>query len=489
MRIRIISHGCDISRHYLETLVLLYLPCEKFTEQEKDLLELIIECFDNETLYGRISLHVDGIVYTKENKSALSYYPCVITDRLKVFVGELFISLFSEVFSYKPPWGMLTGVRPARFAYDIINRSGSDRECFDILTKYYLVSEGKARIAINIANIDKTMFIRSTVRDCSIYISIPFCPTKCRYCSFVSYSTDRLLGMIPEYIKRLSQELLSVCSFVKANGLNIMTVYVGGGTPTVLCEDDMRFLLDRVTENIDISNLSEFTFEAGRPDTVNKSKLLLLKQYGVSRISINTQTTNDEILRSVGRNHSFSDYKRAMLLARSCGFDNINTDLIAGLPGESFDSFKNSLDDVLELNPENITVHSFSLKKSSDFTVSGTRFSFCNSLVSDMIDYSSRLLSSHGYSPYYIYRHKNTEGNTENTGYCKDDKYGLYNIYMMEEIHSVFSVGAGASAMISCGDFSKVKKFYNPKYPYEYINDPGYLVKNKNEIDSLISKL
>ncbi len=488
MRINIISVGCNISPHYLETLVLLFLPREKFSEKEKDLLELEITCNSQSELYGRLTLVRDGVVHNRQETSYLSYYPDVISDKIKVFVGSLFLSLFSEVFSYFPPWGMMTGVRPARFAFDIISRTQSDSETFDILRKFYLVSEEKAKIAVDIANIDKKIVSQSESRECSIYVSIPFCPTRCKYCSFVSYSTPRLLSMLTDYLRTLVLELETLASFVREHGFCVRTIYVGGGTPTVLAANDMNFLLSHIADCFDVQNLLEFTYEAGRPDTLTSEKLELMKRFGVTRISINTQTTNDKILRSIGRNHTFSDFREAFTLARKCGFDNINTDLIAGLPGESFVSFCNSVNDVIELSPENITVHSFSLKKSSEFTTSGGSISSCNSLVSDMIEFSSQKMSEFGFSPYYIYRQKNTEGNTENTGYCKDDKYGLYNIYMMEELHSVFSVGAGCSSMISNGDFSNVKKFYNPKYPYEYLRNAFYLQKYENEIKELLSK-
>lgn len=474
----------EISKHYIETLVLLYLPMEKFGENDMDSTLFVSVKGKDGRYLGNIVYNENGNEYKEElslPKMSESGYPI----SPKSFTGKLFISLFGKIFSYYPPWGMLTGVRPARFALDIMEKGNSADATKRVLCENYLCTPEKAALAVDVASFDKKLFeSNGDNKAYSLYIGIPFCPSRCRYCSFVSYSTDNLLSLLPEYISTLCDETEMLVKTANCLGLKLESIYVGGGTPTVLDEKLLCSFLTRLKDIIGDTGGVEFTFEAGRPDTVTKEKLLLLKQSGVTRVSINTQTTNDDILLSVGRRHTYADYLYAYGMAKEMGFF-VNTDLIAGLPDESVESFKRSIDDIIGVSPDNITVHSFSLKKSSEYTVCGGRLDPKDKGISEMLSYSSKRMNENGYYPYYMYRQKNTGGNFENVGYTKDGKgAALYNVYMMEGLHTVLASGAGASTKLVSQDLSDTEKIYNPKYPFEYLRDKDNILKHGQKICS-----
>lgn len=466
MKIVLKTSGCAVSNHYIETLVLLYMPCEKFGKDETyPLLDIEISR-DGEKFYGTAVLDAESKVSKEVFESSVYFYP-EAADKAKCFAGQLFINLFSKRFGFVPPWGMMTGVRPAGYAMELMKSGMTQEEVKNVFCECYGVGRDKAALATDLGKLALDLR-QAPERDYSLYAGIPFCPSRCRYCSFVSYATPNLHALLPQYMQKLTQEVKMLAKTAKDLSLNLKSVYIGGGTPSMPDADALRAFLYELRSCLD--GEYELDFEGGRPDTLNDEKLDILKEYGVTRLCINTQTTNDEILKAVGRNHTFADYKRAFFAARDKGFV-INTDLIAGLPGESYESFKKSVDDIVALEPENITVHAFSLKKSSEYTVSGKRFSVYGSDAEKMILYSSQALSKSGYIPYYMYRQKNTEGNLENVGYTKNtDVMCRYNIYMMEGLHSVFAAGAGASTKLVGKNSSDSVKIYNPKYPYEYLS-------------------
>ena len=324
---------------------------------------------------------------------------------------------------------------------------------------------------------------------CSLYISVPFCPTKCNYCSFVSCTTPRLLSLIPDYLERLLDELTLISSTIKDSGLNLQSVYVGGGTPAILDAKQIEVLLADVYNKFSISNECEFTFEAGRPDCITHEKMKVLHDFGVPRISINTQTTNDNILKSVGRNHTYSDFLSAFEMAKNIGFKCINTDIIAGLPGETAESFCKSIKDVVALSPENITVHAFTLKKSSNYRISGEKsytLDSCDAVK--MTDFSNDYLAKAGYFPYYVYRQKNTISNLENVGYSKPGSESIYNVIMMGEYHTVFGAGAGSVTKIVTDNGERVDRIFSPKYPYEFLDRSKYSGFDTKLVSDIIKK-
>jgi oxygen-independent coproporphyrinogen-3 oxidase len=334
----------------------------------------------------------------------------------------------------------------------------------------------KINIILSVLDIENTVIKNISCQDISLYISIPFCKTRCCYCSFVSHSIDKAGHLIEEYLDVLNSELELLSKLVKKKSLNLKCVYIGGGTPTSLNEEQLFKLLSIVDKNFDLSHVMEYTLEAGRADTITKQKLVCAKKFGVNRISINPQTSNNEILKSLGRNHTWQDVVWAYDLAVDAGFNNINMDIIAGLPNESLESYKNTIDGVLDLAPQSITVHTLSMKKGSKIGQNNKDLQNQYQYVSKMLEYSSYKLSKYGYKPYYLYRQKSILGNLENVGYSKQKYWGIYNIFIMEEVMSILAAGAGGvSKIISSGN--KIDRSFNFKYPYEYINDFTKILK------------
>lgn len=465
----------------VRNLALLYYPCESFSQKnsplDSDTLEVVLDRESDGSLFARVTLTTGkgSACFTERERELPDTLSCFGLG--KTLAGRAFVRCGESIFGYTPPFGILTGVRPAKLILPYVASADYDRLALcDRLENVCLMSRKKAELICDIAQKELEITKSLTPRSASLYVSIPFCPTRCRYCSFVSCSTPRLLAMIPDYVNRLCKEISHMGEIVKKLEIPIKSVYIGGGTPSVLDPDSSQKVISSLHSSFDLSEICEFTYEAGRPDTVTEQKLEVLRRGGVSRISINTQTSNNEILKAVGRNHTFEDYLDALTLAKSYGFDSINTDLIAGLPGESVDSFKNSLLSVIKEAPDNITVHSFSVKRAADYKASGD-YSFAGELsrYMEMLGFSQETLMQHGYNPYYIYRQKNTVGNLENTGFAKDGKECLYNICMMEELHTVFSVGAGAVTKLVSADGKTIKRTFNHKYPYEYLADDLYL--------------
>ena len=320
----------------------------------------------------------------------------------------------------------------------------------------------------------------------SLYVSIPFCPTRCSYCSFVSHSMDSAVKLIPDYIDCLCRELEIIGKIISDTNTPVDTIYFGGGTPTSISAHDIERLMISVENNFNIANVREYNFEAGRADTITAQKLQVIKKHGATRISVNPQTLNDDVLKAIGRNHTGQDSIDAFLMAREIGFDNINMDLIAGLPSESVSSFKNTLDRVIELNPESITVHTLTLKRSASLFENG--ITQIHNPVAQMVDYSVNKLINNNYNPYYLYRQKNTVDNLENVGYSKAGKESWYNIFIMDETQTIIGAGCAASTKLVYPD-GKISRIHNYKFPYEYINRFDTLMQKKGEITECLKKI
>lgn len=472
MKIHLETNIPELSEFYLQTLVLLYCPCEVFGKNDTSVSQLYVKAQSDENgISVSITLSDMGKEYTaSEVEKDKECYPDGI-NIAKTVVGRAFCTCAAKIYGYTSPFGIITGIRPAKLALSYLERGFDENIIREIFTSIYLIEPEKADILIDIARRERMVLHSLENKSFSLYVSVPFCPTRCSYCSFVSYSTPRLLSMIPDYLERLQRDIKNIGAITKELGLSLYSVYVGGGTPSILSDEQIKRLLSCVQDNFDFDVLREFTFEAGRPDTVTEQKLQTLKDFGVGRISINTQSANNTVLENIGRQHTFEDYIEKMNIAQKIGFDCINTDIIAGLPGESVDSFCDSLDKVIAQNVENVTVHSLTLKKSSFLRVDKEYDLLNDSIrVRRMLDYSQSKLKNEGYLPYYIYRQKNTVGNLENTGYSKPGSEGLYNIIMMEELHSVFSAGASAVTKLVSKDRHKIDRLFEQKYPYEYLS-------------------
>lgn len=473
----------NINQYYVQTLCMIFFPGEKFSEEHN--AESDCEAIPEMSL--TLEENDDGVKVVAELSLDEKFSSCekiyprrddITPDRLKkIAVGDAILSVCGEVIGYRPSWGMLVGVRPSKVATEMLESGMSKTRVKKTLVSDYFVIPKKASLATEVA-LNEAEFVKSAdSRECSVYISIPFCPTRCAYCSFVSYTSKKLLSTIPDYLAALIDEINRTFSLIRELGLKVKTVYIGGGTPTILDEAQLDLLLYTVESNIDVSTLAEYTLEAGRPDTITDGKMRIAYNRGVTRISVNPQTLNDDVLKIIGRSHTAEDFLRAYDIARNSGIKIINTDVIAGLPGDKFSSFAASYDEIVSLRPENITVHTFSVKKASDFLKNRSHiYSVRGGDVGKCIDYSQITAQHEGYQPYYMYRQKNTVGNYENVGFARDGYKGLYNIYMMEEIHSIFACGAGAVSKFvdylpRDGSPRVIERFFNPKYPYEYLSD------------------
>ncbi len=466
----------NINRYYVQTLCMIFFPGAKFPENEEEapdvpLLDLKLVCDEEKAVATAFAQLGEK---TAEATREYAFLPERTEERTrKLAVGAAVIGALGELMRYKPSWGMLVGVRPSKVAMEMLNSGMSKTRVRRTLITDFLVTPKKAGIAIDVARKEKDIIGTPDGKDCSIYVSIPFCPSRCSYCSFVSYTSNRLLSLIPEYLVRLCEEIKSIFNTVRTLQLRVKTVYIGGGTPTILDDEQLRILLSAIASEIDPTTLEEFTLEAGRPDTITAEKFAIAKEYGVTRVSVNAQSLSDGVLQEVGRGHSADDFYRAYHIAKESGIKCINTDLIAGLPGDRFSTFSASFDKVLELAPENITVHTFCVKKASDILREDKRiYSITGGDVGKCVDYSQLRAMQTGYAPYYMYRQKNTIGNFENMGFAKEGFEGLYNVYMMEEVHSIFAAGAGAVTKLVDYRGAKIQidRIFNPKYPYEYLN-------------------
>lgn len=382
------------------------------------------------------------------------------------------------------PWGILNGIRPAKIATKLLLEGKSGAEVANYFVNECGTSRDKATLALQVAKCE--LPIRQNMYDdgVSIYIGIPFCPTRCLYCSFVTCGTKQAAKLIPEYVKALKKEIDYVGKMVSDKKKRIETVYIGGGTPTTLSEEQIDEMLSQIEYSMDLSACREFTVEAGRPDTITEGKLKTLKKHNVDRISINPQSMNQETMHVIGRAHTPEQIREAVAMARSCGFGNINMDMIAGLPGENFDMFKRTLEEVEKLEPENSTVHTMSIKRSSRLHEYLEKYPLTSGEeVEKMIDYARDFMSLQGKHPYYLYRQKNQLGNLENVGYAKEGYDNLYNIYIMEEIQTILALGCGGVTKTVDRETDRIERVFNFKEPQDYLARFEEVIERKNKIE------
>ena len=379
----------------------------------------------------------------------------------------------------QPPWGALTGVRPVKLPTRALLAGQTEKQAEAELRKGYFVSPHRAKLAVDCARASVAAQRSLKEGEVSLYVGIPFCPTRCAYCSFVSADVGRTLKLVEPYVEGLLREVAETGRVLREAGLTIRSFYMGGGTPTTLSAGQMDRLLTQCEECLPLEGCTEYTVEAGRPDTITREKLAVLKAHRIGRISVNPQTLEDHVLEAIGRKHSAGDIREACGLARDVGFDCINMDLIAGLPRDTFDGFRRSLEGVLAMDPENVTVHTLALKKGSRLMERGGALPDGEE-VARMLDWSRQILTTNGYIPYYLYRQKYMSGSLENVGWAKPGTGSLYNIVMMEELHTVVSLGAGGvTKLIRDGT---ILRLTNPKYPHDYLSGLDKVLGQKAEI-------
>lgn len=389
---------------------------------------------------------------------------------IKFYIKKFCYEALSKYLNKKFSWGTLTGIRPSKIVHKLYNKNLNAKQIKEYIKKWYHISESKADLLVEVAKKEKSILDKLSNNSVGLYIGIPFCKSKCVYCSFTS-ETIANEDKVQSYLKVLRAELKHISENIIKNRQELSTIYIGGGTPTVLSEQNLQELLEYINTTFDISKVIEFTVEAGRPDSINKEKLKIIKNNGVSRISINPQTMNDDILKNISRKHDSKDIIKAFEEAREIGFNNINMDLIAGLPGDTKEGFNYTLNEIIKLYPENITIHNLAYKKGSNLINSKDEYKVNTyKELENMINISQEILLASGIQPYYLYRQKNMIGNFENVGYSIKDFEGIYNIQIMCDSHTIYAAGAGSVTKIISGDGEIKDRSFNPKDVQTYIN-------------------
>lgn len=463
--------------YHTQKIVTMFFPLEKIlSDGESDIIVDTIK--QDEKFIVNVKLYSKFITRSVELSNDTD--PCNT-------LSLLLYDTLCDITGFTPPWGILYGVRPARLMHANTEKYGENEAKTIFLNNR--VQPQKVELAREVMHHENQIIALSKNDSFSLYVSIPFCPSRCSYCSFVSHSIQNAGALIEPYVDLLCCEIEKIAEIVKTLSLRLETIYFGGGTPTTLSAEQLDKILITIENNFDLSTLREYTVEAGRPDTVTKSKLDTLLKHGVERISINPQTFNDSVLEKIGRKHTSQQTLDAYFLAREMGFNNINMDFIAGLNTDTLSSFVMSIDKAIELGAQSITVHNLALKSAAFLVTENQYYDLSKkTLAYDMMNYSYNALKSNNYYPYYMYRQSKSLGNLENVGWCKQGYDCLYNVFMMDETHSVFSAGAGAVTKLKDYKTSHIERIYNYKYPYEYINNFDEVINRKKLILNFFQK-
>lgn len=460
----------------LENLTRLFFPNEKIT---------VIRDF-SEPQPPYIYTEVSDRITISVNIGSFNKFETAVKkltdDDNELVSAQLLYKLLCDFTGLTQPWGILTGVRPVKLLRRLAEESDEEQAVKKFLNDFF-VSNEKIALSRETEHNERKILELSRPESFSLYVGIPFCPSRCSYCSFVMASIERAEKLIEPYTKLLCEEIKRTAEIANKLGLRLETVYFGGGTPTTLSAEQLDTVLRTVNKSFDMSTCREFTVEAGRPDTIDSAKLFALKENKVDRISINPQTTNDEVLKTIGRKHTAQQFFEAFELARKCGFDNINTDLIAGLPTDTPESFKNSLDSIVRLNAECITVHTLCMKRASRLTTEGVTLDLKQARdARKMLAYTQNILGQNEYIPYYMYRQSRMVGNLENVGWSKRGFESLYNVYVMDETHTILACGSGGVTKLKRNNPDYLERIFNFKYPYEYIDRFDELIQRKSGI-------
>ncbi len=481
---KIFIKGHDF-KYEIEKLCRIFLPFERFdfeTENQKECdIWVILE-------QGKEYNMVAFLKLLGKQTTKTATVPICDEKESERQLAVLLYNCFCELTGYSSKWGILTGVRPAKL-YSRIQKQNGTEYADEYFTDKLLVSEQKLELAKASVSGEAAITDLSGEKSFSLYIGIPFCPSRCSYCSFVSHSVESAKKLIPQYVEYLCREIIYTGKIANDLGLKLETVYIGGGTPTTLSAAELTEIMDTVKKSFNLNTAREYTVEAGRPDTITKERLVAIKNGGATRISINPQTMNDEILKSIGRKHTVADTIEALALAREVGFNNINMDLIAGLPGDTVESFKNTVDKIIRLNPESVTIHTLCLKRSATLNSGDLSWLSQGDEASTMVDYGKSALEKACLFPYYMYRQSKMVGNLENVGYAKPSYEGLYNVYIMDETHTILGCGATAVTKLRRYKENSIERIYNFKYPYEYMGRFDEQLQRKEQIYSFYGEL
>ncbi len=484
MILQIDGHPC----HYeMESLCDIFVPYEKVTVvYGRDLPETEpTAAYTGMRVEEGMAQLLVSLTWEGRTEEARGQFPCDHPDferQCGIEMAILLYGLFVRAAGYEPQWGILVGVRPIKLLRQLCAGMG-EAEAVEYFQSRLRVSPEKTRLSVQTMRQEEKLLALSRPESFSLYISIPFCPTRCAYCSFVAQTLEQTARLVPEYVELLCRELQKTAQVAQDLGLRLETVYVGGGTPTSLSAPQLGTVLSAVREYFSLDTCREWTVEAGRPDTFSKEKLRVMQEAGVTRLSINPQTFDDRVLRRIGRGHTTEQTLEAFAMARGMGFGNINMDLIAGLPGETEEGFCHSLEEALRLSPESITVHTLSLKRSSRLNQDGKGTFVHNAdAVGAMLREAQEKLSEGGYRPYYLYRQSRMAGNLENTGWAKPGYENLYNVYIMDETHTILACGAGAVSKVRDPGSSQLVRIFNFKYPHEYRSRFAEMLERKDKV-------
>ncbi len=486
---KLIFNSMDF-KYELESVVKLFLPATSF----KILVSPSEEGHDGDICF--IKREVKGVmtylyVYCRIDGNVASEAGILLNSvdnykrECEMTLARYLYKCLSRLTGEESEWGIITGVRPVK-QINAMSASGmSDDEIRQKLKDDFLCSTKKINVAFAVAKVQERILSDLSDNSFSLYVSIPFCTSRCSYCSFVSQSVESSLSLIPQYVSNLCAEIRHTGELMKKLGKKLDTVYFGGGTPTAIDAPYLEAIMQAIEESFDMSSVREYTVEAGRADTITERKLSAILAGGAKRVSINPQTLNDSVLSAIGRKHTVEQFYDAFALARRLGFEVINTDLIAGLPTDTLDSFKNTIDRILELQPENITVHTLSIKRAAH--LNHTEEKQLGSQTGTMIDYATSRLVENGYLPYYLYRQKNMLDNQENIGWAKPGHESLYNTYIMEENQTIIAVGAGGSTKLVDRKNSRLKRVFNYKFPLEYNKHFDLMLEKKKEVEEFFT--
>lgn len=457
----------------LENVSRLFLPLEKIiTHPDGSIVEAIdglrvIASMASDARGAQLSCRVAVDGFDEEETSFVADAGEGMRDACELELCTLLYHLLAKLLGFTQTWGLVTGVRPVKLLRRLTREMGAENAA-GYMREKLLVSEKKLALCRDTLAIEDEILSLSRPESFSLYVSIPFCPTRCDYCSFVSQTVVQAKKLIPVYVDQLCREIAYTGELARRLGLRLETVYFGGGTPTTLSAEQLTHLLRTVEENFDLSTVREYTVEAGRPDTVTADKLAALRAAGVGRVSINPQTLQPAVLAGIGRRHTVEQFYDAFELARKAGFENVNTDLIAGLPDDTYEGFADTLDGILRLSPESVTVHTLSMKRASNIMLQHRPDYRVQDDAVRMVGLSAEALPQAGYRPYYLYRQSRTVGNQENVGWAKVGYEGLYNVYIMDETHTILACGAGGVSKLKKPNSDYLERIFNYKFPYEY---------------------
>lgn len=462
-------------KYAVEQMLLTMFPAERpeypETETDGDCMTVSLEAAGDSTS-AECVLRRGGEVFTanESRENAAMPTPLLRDRQCQRLIKNVIYRAALASGVRRPAWGALTGVRPGKLLCAMLREGLSEDEALERFMDEYNVTPERAALCLDTSRETMAAMAGLEERDICLYVGIPFCPTRCSYCSFVSQSVEKSMKLIEPFMDALLKEVRATAEQVKTLGLRVVSIYMGGGTPTTLSAEQLETLCTALENEFDLGAVREYTVEAGRPDTITVEKLQTLRRHGVDRVSVNPQTMSDSVLRLIGRRHTAADIEDAFKKVREVGGFAVNMDLIAGLPGDSAEGFRETLDRVLALNAENVTVHTLSLKKGSRITLEGAELPGAD-VVAEMLDIAGEKLHAQGYSPYYLYRQKFMSGGFENVGWAKDGYINLYNICIMEELCSILAIGGGGSTKLIRRDDGRNIRLMAPKYPLEYINN------------------